>query len=57
VRRWTFSLLVLLFVALTAAVVYQFTLSHKPVRCPGPKARLGGPNDVVRCESPSPSAS
>ena len=57
-RRWTFIVIVLLFVGLVVAATLQFTAGrHKHVRCPGPGARLGGPSDVVRCETPTPSAS
>jgi hypothetical protein len=56
-RRWTLIVLVLLFAGLCVAATLQFALGHhKHVQCPGPHAALGGPNDVVRCVTPSPSA-
>ena len=55
-RRWTFIVIVLLFVGLVVAATLQFTVGrHKHVRCPGPHAHLGGPRAIVRCESPTPS--
>ena len=54
-RRWTLVVIVVLFVGLVVAATLQFAVGHnKEVRCPGPGARLGGPNDVVRCETPTP---
>ena len=54
-RRWTLIVLILLFVTLAATAAAQLFLGNKQVRCPGPHARFGGPNDIVRCESPTPS--
>jgi hypothetical protein len=58
VRRWTLVAIIVLFVGLVVAATLQFTIGRdRDVNCPGPKAPLGGPNDVVRCETPTPSIS
>ena len=52
-------MLIGLFAALAVVAGLQFAAGQKDVRCPGPKAPFGGPNDIVRCEqeTPTPSAS
>ena len=54
-RRWTLVAVILLFVGLVVAATLQFIVGHKHLQCPGPHAHLGGRQDVVRCESPTPS--
>ena len=53
-RRWTFIVLILLFVALAVVTGLQLALGQKDEQCPGPKAAFGGPNDIVQCEQGTP---
>jgi hypothetical protein len=54
VRRWTLFVLIALFIALAVVTGLQFALGQKDEQCPGPKAHLGAPTDIVQCERGTP---